>query len=225
MRVGVRLGVAVAIGIMIVFGFAVGWSKTTAAQGASTLAVPSFASQDGKAAAPSAAPRTTLLPADCAEALSGPVDAAALLAQPTGSVGVRTTLGVAAPSVGLLERMSCAYQRGGAPNQLLGLTLAAFTDAQSADDQRLRNIAAERGDTRSATPVSLGGAKALLLTETTGPRLMVAYDRFTLTATLPPGVVADGQAGPVLVDLVRRVLPTLSPAAAQPAPAPAPTRH
>jgi hypothetical protein len=218
---------AVAIGIMIVIGFALGWSSLPAAHSASTLAVPSFASQDGRAAAPPVAPRSTLLPTDCADVLTGPADASALLAQPTGSVGVHTVLGLAAPSVGLLERVSCAYQRGGQPSQLLGLNLAAFSDPRSADDQRLRNIAAERGDTRSATPVSLGGAKALLLAERTGARLMVAYDRYTVTATLPPGVVADAQAGPVLVDLVRRVLPTLPPpsAAAQPGTPPAPTRH
>lgn len=225
-RVGVRLGVAVAIGIMIVLGCALGWSSLLSAHDASPLAVPSFASQHDQAVPAPVAPRTTLLPTDCAQVLTGPADAAALLAQPTGSVGVRTVVGVAAPSVGLLERVSCAYQRGGQPTQLLGLNLAAFADARAADDQRLRNIAAERGDTRSTTSVNLGGAKALLLAESTGSRLMVTYDRYTVTATLPPGVVADSQAGLVLVDLVRRVLPTLGPpSAATPVIPSAPPRH
>jgi hypothetical protein len=55
---------------------------------------------------------------------------------------------------------------------------------------------------------------------------MVDYDRYTVTASLAHGVVPDAQDGPVLVDLVRRVLPNLAPPAAVKGPAPvAPGRH
>jgi hypothetical protein len=220
--VDVRLGLAVVLAILVVAGTAVGWSTRSDGPPDRPLAVPTFADRTVDEGDARAAARVTLLPADCAGALTGPVDAAALLGQPTGSVAARTVGGVPAPSVGQLERLTCFYQRG--PMTLITLGLGAFADAGSADDQRLRNIAAERSETRAARPVSLGQAKALLLTETDATRLMVAYDRYTITAALPPGVVADGQDGPVLVDLVRRVLPALTPPAAAVA-APVPARH
>jgi len=220
----VRVGALVALGVMVVVGFALGWASSPASRVPPTLPVPSFTAQSGQSTgAPAVAPRATLLPADCAEVVTGTVDAAALLGQPTGSVGVRTVLGVAAPSVGLVERMSCGYQRGqGAP--VLQLGLAAFRDAPAAEKQRVRNVAAERGDTRAATPVALGDARAVLLTQPTRSLLMVGYDRYTVTASLARGVVPDPQVGPVLADLVRRVLPTLVPAAV-PAPVPAGPAH
>jgi hypothetical protein len=220
----VRVGALVALGVMVVVGFALGWASSPASRVPPATPVPSFTAQTGQSAGgPAVAPRATLLPADCAEVLTGTVDAAALLGQPTGSVGVRTVLGVASPSVGLLERMSCGYQRGqGAP--VLQVGLAAFRDAPAADKQRMRNVAAERGDTRAATPISLGDTRAVLLSQPTRSLLMVAYDRYTVTASLAHGVVPDAQVGPVLADLVRRVLPTLAPAAA-PAPVPAGPAH
>ncbi|MDT7629949.1 MAG: hypothetical protein QOI50_1879, partial [Pseudonocardiales bacterium] len=159
------------------------------------------------------------------EVLNGPVDAAGLLAQPTGSVAVHTVLGVPSTSVGLLERMNCGYQRngatGGAGDPMLQLGLAAFSDGSAADEQRLRNVAAERGDTLAAAPIALGEAHAVLLTEPARTVLMTAYDRYTVTASLDRGVFPAAQEGPVLVDLVRRVLPNLAPPPAAPAPPPA----
>ena len=219
---GGRVGALVAFGVMVIVGLALGWASLPASRMPPTLAVPSFAAQSGQPAA-ALPPRATLLPAECAELLTGPVDAAALLAQPTGSVGVRTVWGVPAPSVGLLERMNCAYQRGAGP--VLQLGLAAFTDAQSADEQRLRNVAAERSDTRAAAPVPLGDARATLLTQPTRSLLMVAFDRYTVTASLARGVLPDAQIGPALVDLVRRVLPALDPAMVRPAQSGGPNQH
>jgi hypothetical protein len=219
--VGVRLGVVVAIGVMVVVGFALAWANLPASRVPPTLAVPTFTAPTGQAGpAQDVAPRATLLPTDCVDVLTGPVDASALLGQPTGSVGVRTVWGVPAPSVGMLERVSCGYQRAGQGAPAMQLGLAAFTDQPSAAAQRVRNVAAERGDTRADVPVALGDAKADLLTQPTRSLLMVDYDRYTVTASLAHGVVPDDQVAPVLVDLVRRVLPTLTPPAA-PGPAPA----
>jgi hypothetical protein len=212
---------------MVVVGFALGWASLPASRTPPALAVPTFAAQAGQLGPTAAvAPRATLLPTDCAEVLTGPVDASALLGQPTGTVGVHTVMGVPAPSVGIVERVSCGYQgpRQGGPALQLGLV--AFTDAPSAAAQRLRNIAAERGDTRASAPVALGDAHAVLLNQPSRSLLMVDYGRYTVTASLAHGVVPDAQDGPVLVDLVRRVLPNLAPPAAVEGPAPvAPSRH
>jgi hypothetical protein len=212
---------------MVVVGFALGWASLPASRTPPALAVPTFAAQAGQLGpAATVAPRATLLPTDCAEVLTGPVDASALLGQPTGTVGVHTVMGVPAPSVGIVERVSCGYQAPGQGGPTLQLGLAAFTDAPSAAAQRLRNIAAERGDTRASAPVALGDAHAVLLNQPTRSLLMVDYDRYTVTASLAHGVVPDAQDGPVLVDLVRRVLPNLAPPAAVEGPAPvAPSRH
>lgn len=223
-----RLGVVVAIGVMVVVGFALGWASLPASRTPPALAVPTFTAPAGQSEpVPAVAPRSTLLPTDCADVLTGPVDASALLGQPTGSVAVRTVMGMPAPSVGILERVSCGYQRAGQGVPAMQLGLAAFDDRPSAAAQRLRNVAAERGDTRASSPVALGEATAVLLTQPTRSLLMVDYDRFTVTASLVHGVVPDDQVGPVLVDLVRRVLPTLAPPAARaPAPVePAPSKH
>jgi hypothetical protein len=224
----VRLGVVVAIGVMVVVGFALAWASLPASRVPPALAVPTFTAPAGQSGpAQAVAPRSTLLPTDCAEVLTGPVDASALLGQPTGSVGVRTVWGVPAPSVGILERVNCGYQRAGQGVPAMQLGLAAFADQPSAAAQRLRNVAAERGDTRANVPVALGDATADLLTQPTRSLLMVDYDRYTVTASLANGVVPDDQVRPVLVDLVRRVLPTLAPPAAPAPPAvpgPAPVR-
>jgi hypothetical protein len=54
---------------------------------------------------------------------------------------------------------------------------------------------------------------------------MVAYDRYTVDASLPPGVVPGQQEQSVLVDVVRRALPTLPPMTPPAPPAPAASRR
>lgn len=160
--------------------------------------------------------RSTLLPGDCAEALAGPVDVAALLAAPVGSYTGRTVVGVASPSVGMLEQLSCTYQRigqdTGRDTGPLMLRLAAFADPAAAESQRIRNIATEADDTRSARPVAVGNAHATLLTQPRGYLMLLAYDRYTVTLDLARGVVPDQNVEPVLTDLARRVWPNLAPA-------------
>jgi hypothetical protein len=220
-----RRGLLVALAFALVAGAVLTWVDAGASNGASAVVLPTFTAQAEQAGPAPVHARATLLPADCAEVLNGPVDAAGLLAQPTGSVAVHTVLGVPSTSVGLLERMNCGYQRngatGGAGDPMLQLGLAAFSDGSAADEQRLRNVAAERGDTLAAAPIALGEAHAVLLTEPARTVLMTAYDRYTVTASLDRGVFPSAQEGPVLVDLVRRVLPNLAPPPAAPAPPPA----
>jgi hypothetical protein len=210
-----RRGLLVALTFALVAGAVLAWVDAGASHGTPAVVVPAFTAQVEQAVPPPVQPRATLLPADCAEVLSGPVDAAGLLAQPTGSVAVHTMVGVPSTSVGLLERMSCGYQRNGpggrAGDPMLQLGLAAFNDGSAADEQRLRNVVAERDDTRAAAPIALGEARAVLLTEPARTVLMTAYGRYTVTASLNHGVFPAAQEGPVLVDLVRRVLPNLAP--------------
>jgi hypothetical protein len=220
-----RRALLVALAFALVAGAVLTWVDAGASNGVSAVVLPTFTAQAEQAAPPPVRSRATLLPADCAEVLSGPVDAAGLLAQPTGSVAVHTVLGVPSTSVGLLERMNCGYRRNGPTrgtgDPMLQLGLAAFSDGSAADGQRLRNVAAERGDTLAAAPIALGEAHAVLLTEPARTVLMTAYDRYTVTASLDRGVFPPAQEGPVLVDLVRRVLPNLAPPPAAPAPPPA----
>jgi hypothetical protein len=200
---------------MIVVGVALAWAGSPSSQGVAQLAIPTFAADPSAADAARAGvkPRATLLPTDCADTLTGPVDVAALLGQPTGSVTGHTVRGVGSPSVGLLERVNCTYSVARRPAPLLTVGLGAFADPASAARQRDRNLAAEQGDARSSVVVPLGDARAVLVTERDRRLLMVAYDRFTLTAALASGVVAESQVQPVLTDFARRVLPTLEPAA------------
>jgi hypothetical protein len=219
-----RRGLLMALAFALVAGAVLTWVDAGASHDTSAVVVPTFTAQAEQAVPSPVRSRATLLPADCAGVLSGPVDAAGLLAQPTGSVAVHTVLGVPSTSVGLLERMNCGYQRngptGGAGGPMLQLGLAAFSDESAAEGQRLRNVAAERGDTLAAAPIALGEAHAVLLTEPARTVLMTAYDRYTVTASLDRGVFPAAREGPVLVDLVRRVLPNLAPPAAAPAPRP-----
>ena len=133
-----RLGVVVAIGVMVVVGFALGWASLPASRTPPALAVPTFTAPAGQSEpVPAVAPRSTLLPTDCADVLTGPVDASALLGQPTGSVAVRTVMGMPAPSVGILERVSCGYQRAGQGVPAMQLGLAAFDEYSNDQIQSL----------------------------------------------------------------------------------------
>jgi hypothetical protein len=136
---------------------------------------------------------------------------AALLGEPTGSVVVHTVIGVPAPQVGQVERLTCYYRTPGGSDQAVVLTLSAFTDPVSASAQRGRNLAAEQSDTQAAQPVALGSAEASLLAEPDRWLLLVSHDRYTLTASMVAGLVPDQQVAPLLTDLAQRVLPTLNP--------------
>ena len=213
--VGVRAAVVFALGAILVVGAALGWASTPSEPDGPTLPVPSFSGTTPSAQDPAnLAKRSTLLPIDCADVLSKPVDAAALLAQPVGSLDSSSIIGVPSPSVGMLERLTCTYHRVNQKDPVLVLWMAAFTDAGAAADQRDRNIAAERGDTGASRDVPLGRARATMLTEPSQYVLMLAYDRYDITLTLPKGVVPDAQVEPVLVDLARRVWPDIAPPAA-----------
>lgn len=210
---GARVAALAAVALLMFAGFGFAWaggSDGVAASDVVAVPVPTFGSTD---VTPSAVvpPRATLLPTDCAELLPGATDMAALLGKPTGSVGVRTVLGMPSPQVGQLERVTCNYQAPGRPSPALVVTLTAFTDAASAAVQRDRNIAAERADTRAVRTTPLGTASATLLTQRDRRLLMVAHDRFTLTEGLTLGLVPDEAIEPVLADLAQRMLPTLGP--------------
>jgi hypothetical protein len=210
------------IGVLLVLGLALAWATTPPGVSGPSPAVPTFSNASANAA--TAPRRVTLLPTDCADVLSGKVDPAALLARPIGSVSVHTVLGQPAPGVGLLERLSCSWSGPGQKAPLLSMTLTAFADPAAAARQRERNINAET-DAQSAAVVPLGDARATLLTEQTRSLLMVAYDRYTVDASLPPGVVPGQQEQSVLVDVVRRALPTLPPMTPPAPPAPAASRR
>ena len=175
-------------------------------------AVPTFSSapSGGGALAPRAA-RTTLLPGDCADVVTGPA-MSALLGLPVASVGVQTVLGQAAPSVGRLERVSCLYRRGGtrASTPDLAMVLAAYDTADSADRQLRTNLAAERSAARAADDLAIGSAPATLLDEGSTTVLLVTSGRSSLALTVRNGVIPPAQVRPVLVDLAQRTLPALA---------------
>lgn len=205
----VRVLAALAVGALLISGFGYIWVNS-GSNPAETLPIPRFSNPAASVDPSTAQPRATLLPTDCADVLSGRADMAALLGKPTGSVGVHTVLGVPSPQVGQLERLTCSYRMPGGGDQAVVLTLGAFTDPTAASVQRRRNLAAEQSGAQSAKPVSLGSAEATLVTEPNQKVLLIAHDRYTLTAGMADGVVADQQTEPVLTDLAQRVLPSLS---------------
>jgi hypothetical protein len=210
------------LGAVLIAGFGYAWASDPPAGHAPALPVPSFSGSATTVHADGAPPRTTLLPTDCAAVLPGPTDMAALLAKPTGSVGVRTVVGVPSPQVGQLERLTCNYQVPGVDGSGLVLTLTAFADPAAASAQRARNVAAEQSDTRAVRPGALGAAEATLLAQPGRRMLMVAHQRYTLTAILATGVVPDQHIEAVLTDLAQRVLPNLAPPTRGGTPGPTP---
>lgn len=162
------------------------------------------------------------LPTDCASLL--PVaDLGALLGLPLDSVSVRTTIGVAEPSVGRTERVACRYSGNPASpvrGTLLDINVARYTDATAAADQWATNTGVESGDRRD---LPIGAASAALFDRAPESVLMVVHDDDTLTFVLPEGPrPGDRPRGDVLVDLALRVLPVVGPGGAA-APAPSTT--
>lgn len=188
---------------------------------AETTPVPLFPrpSADG-GTRPGEAERDGSVPTECGEMLAV-ADLGALLGLPLDSVAVRTTIGVAEPSVGRTERVACRYSgTGPVRGTLLDLNVARYVDAAAAADQWTTNTGVESG---TRTDLAIGAAQAVLFDRPRESVLMVAYDDDTLTFVLPEGPrPGDRARGEVLVDLALRVLPSVGPAGTTPVPAPTP---
>ncbi len=178
--------------------------------------VPTFPAAAAAATPDAAAERNGALPTDCAELLAV-ADLNALLGLPLDSVTVRTTIGVAEPSVGRTQRVACRYTGTAASpvrGTLLDINVARYVDAPAAVNQWRTNTGFESG-ARSDLPI--GAAPAALFDRARESVLMVTYDDDALTFVLPEGPrPGDRPRGDVLVDLALRVLPVVGP----PSPAP-----
>jgi hypothetical protein len=175
-----------------------------------TEPIPTFPSSGSAPAA--APPRQTLLPTDCAEVLTGEA-MTALLGQPLGVVQARTVLGLPAPAVGRIERVTCLYRRGAdrTGRVLVTLNLSAYRNAEDSARQLSTDTAAERHAARSVQNLSIGTADAVLFDEPGQSVLLVADDRSGLALTLADGVVTPALTRQLLVDMAQRVLPDLVP--------------
>lgn len=185
-------------------------SSGCAAPDTETTPVPTFAAATASGSAgPDGTERDGALPTDCAGLIST-ADLGALLGLPLDSVTVRTTIGVAEPSVGRTERVACRYSGTGASRgTLLDLNVARYVDAAAASEQWGRNTGVESGDRRD---LAIGAAPAALFDRARESVLMVTFDDDTLTFVLPEGPrPGDRPRGEVLVDLALRVLPTVGP--------------
>lgn len=174
-------------------------------------AVPTFPSalHGGLAAAK---PRDTLLPAECDTVFSG-VAMTALLGQPVDSITAKAVVGVSAPAVGRLEKVTCLYRRSAtkAGPTDVDLNLYAYTDAAAADHHTDTNIAAERASSHASENLSIGTARAVLLAQDGQSMLFVVNGRSAVNLTMRNGVVPDDQMRPIMLDLAQRVLPNLAP--------------
>lgn len=171
--------------------------------------VPTFAPDAGRSA--QAAPRTTILPTDCQDVMSGET-MSALLGKAMDSVQSHTVLGVGSESVGRLERVSCLYQMAGQKGgpAAVQLNLAAYDTPAASEHQLTTNGSAELVDAQSHEEFTIGTARAMLFGERGQSVLLVSSGRTSITMTLRQGVVADDQTRSIMVDLAQRVLPRLS---------------
>lgn len=178
--------------------------------------VPTFPAAAATGTPDTAVERGGALPVDCAELLAV-ADLGALLGLPLDSVTVRTTIGVAEPSVGRTERVACRYSGTAASpvrGTLLDINVARYVDAPAAANQWRTNTGVESG-ARSDLPI--GAAPAALFDRARESVLMVTYDDDTLTFVLPEGPRPGGRPrGDVLVDLALRVLPVVGPPSSAP---------
>jgi hypothetical protein len=163
------------------------------------------------------------IPDDC-ERLLRVTDLNALLGLPLDTVTVRSTQGVAEPSVGRTERVTCRYStKAAGPTQgrsLLDLNAASYTSPEAAVQQWRRNADIEDGVHRD---LPIGSAGAVLVERGGEALLSVVYGPTTLTLILPDQPLPGGRPrAEALVDLALRVLPTVAPPApARPVPPPA----
>jgi hypothetical protein len=186
--------------------------------------VPTFPAASASDTATGPAVDDGAIPDDCEWLLSA-ADLNALLGLPLDTVVVRSTVGVAEPSVGRTERVACRYAtKAAGPAQgrsLLDLNAASYTDPEAAVRQWRRNADIEDGVHRDL-PIGTAGA---VLVERGGEALLsVVYGSATLTLILPDQPLPAGRPrAEALVDLALRVLPAVAPPApARPAQAPPP---
>jgi hypothetical protein len=186
--------------------------------------LPTFAESGGpsSSATASTAHDNGVVPDDCARILPAP-ELVAVFGMPLDSLVVKTTVGVPAPSVGRLERMDCAYSGTAAAGpdsgkRVLTVNAAAYTTPAAAHAQWVLNSSGEDGVHHDA-PV---GAAAGVLVERPGETLLaVQYGSGTVTLLLPSRPLPPGiTPAAMLVDLARRVLPTMAGAAPSPTAAP-----
>jgi hypothetical protein len=142
-------------------------------------------------------------------------------------VAARAVIGLPAPSVGQLERVTCRYQRvATGPGNRFGLpviaqrgpadvvlTLTVYGTRAQARNQHATNVAAERADAGSASNLSIGSAPAVLFDEDGQDVLLVTTGRSAVSVALRRGVVTSAEPRAVLVDMAQRVLPVLPPEA------------
>jgi hypothetical protein len=180
--------------------------------------LPTFADSAAAAATGGAAVHDAgVVPDDCSRVLP-PGELVAVLGLPLNSVVVRTTIGVPARSVERLERIDCAYN--GTPGagrenarSLLAINAAAYATPAAAHAQWELNAAAEDG---AHHDLPVGIAPGVLVERPGEALLTVLYGSGTVTLTLPARPLPGGSTPAVmLVDLARRVLPTMAGAAPQ----------
>lgn len=157
------------------------------------------------------------LAADCNPILA-PADLGALFGMPLDSVGVRSTLGVPAPSVNRTERLACRYSgTAGGPARgqvLLDVNIGRYADTASAAAQWSTNAGVESGARRD---LMIGAAQAAVFDRARDSTLMVTYDDTTITLILPERPLPGGQErADVLVDVALRVLGVVEPPSAPP---------
>lgn len=196
-------------GALLVMVAAAGCGSASGVTGPPVPTFPTPGTTAGGAAGPQAPDGS--VPTDCGRMLTVE-DLNALLGLPLGSVGVRTTIGVAEPSVGRTERVACRYSATAgdqARGPLLDLNVARYRDEAAAARQWSTNVGVESGERRD---LAIGAASAALFERPRETVLMVTYDDDTITMVLPEGPRPPGRTrADVLVDLALRVLPTIGP--------------
>jgi hypothetical protein len=205
-----RAGLAVAMTLIMTGG-------CTTSEPEPGTAVPTFPPNTHTSTSSGGAPDDGKVPDDC-ERVFPDSALGAWMGMPLGTVGVRTTIGVPAPSVGRTERLDCEYTGlPGGPARgmvLLKLNAGAFTDPDAARKQWRTNADSEDGAHRD---ISIGDASAVLIERRGEAVLMVVYGSGTLTVTLPDRPLPGGrQRADAVVDLAKRVLPALSKTAPTP---------
>ena len=177
---------------------------------AESLAVPTFPGSTTSAGAPGAK-KDDGLPDDCSGLMAAD-DLGALFAQPVGTVVVRTIRGVPAPAVGRVERVACTYSRAGETGSaiapLVDVNIGRYTDENAARSQWKVNSDAERSGA-TANDVAIGDATAVVVTRPKETTMLVSYRLDTLTFILPAAQGGGRPPQDVLVDLARRMIPTL----------------
>ena len=207
-----------------VIGAALAFLTSCSSAPAPEPTLPTFAESGAlsSSAAASTAHDSGVVPDDCARILPVP-ELVAVFGMPLDSLVVKTTVGVPAPSVGRLERMDCAYSGTAAAGpdsgkRVLAINAAAYTTPATAHAQWLLNASGEDGVHHDA-PV--GTASGVLVERPGETLLAVQYGSGTVTLLLPNRPLPPGSTpAAMLVDLARRVLPTMAGVAPSPTAAP-----